>query len=298
MLPPGLKKLRHAANVLAGLRAHPAARAGGAPMRQFLAWQLRKHVLRAPVIAPVFDGSARMRFYPDSHITNAVRYFGWPDWHEMHFLARYLNAGDVFVDVGANVGVYSVLAATKVGAKGEVWAIEPDPASAERLAENFELNALDPKRILRVIAGATAGQARFDVGRDVVGSVVPEGRDGGESLEVRPLDACFPSPRHIDAIKIDVKGFELEVLKGAAALLVERRIGVLLLEMISFGPKYGSTRDAVERTLRDAGYALFAASSEGLTLNAVPPGGPYPENAFAIADVDAVRRRIPGLTLA
>ena len=79
-----------------------------------------------------------LRCYPDSPSASAMIYcHDSPDFHEMNFIRRYLRAGDTFLDIGANIGVYSLLAASRVGPSGRVVAFEPaKQASKKNRAES------------------------------------------------------------------------------------------------------------------------------------------------------------------
>jgi FkbM family methyltransferase len=148
---------------------------------------------------------------------------------EPHVTAAFqavLSPGDLCVDVGANIGYNSLLAARLVGPAGHVYALEPSPGTYEALVRNIELNIASNVTALRVAAGATNGEVLLDDrpdGQSVRSSVSAEGeRTPGGSVTTKmsvPVQTVASLIRTSDLpklrlIKIDVEGFELEVLRG------------------------------------------------------------------------------------
>jgi len=134
-------------------------------------------------------------------------------------LARFLKPGDVAVDVGANVGLYTVLLARTVGSQGLVIACEPGGRNFEHLGENLKLNGLTNVRLFRKALGNTSGQAKLYASTVIGNSSLASGKNGNavaEDVELIEGDRLIaqenlPVPR---ALKIDVEGFEYAVLKG------------------------------------------------------------------------------------
>ena len=111
-------------------------------LKDALGWQLHKRFAGSCREINVF-GNLRLRCYPDSYGAGVVIYSGgWPDFDDMHFMQRYLRPGDALVDIGANIGVYTLLAASLVGSRGRVLAFEPGRRAFERLEENLRINDL------------------------------------------------------------------------------------------------------------------------------------------------------------
>src|SRR5262245_5639961 len=102
-------------------------------------WLIHKRVGRGPLTGTTRRDALRFQVYPDQTCT-LLYYGGRHELAEMAFMQRYLRPGDRVLDVGAHVGFYSLLAAKLVGLTGHIDAIEGDPKSAARLAENLALN--------------------------------------------------------------------------------------------------------------------------------------------------------------
>lgn len=239
-------------------------------------------------------GGKQMLVYRGSTAAAAVAYLGWPDWDVMHFLRSVLRPGDGFIDVGANVGVYTLLAASCVTRRGHLIAIEADGTNVERLLENLALNNVRC-HVHDVAVGPERGQVQFETGADTVGAVSTTG--GGESLEMYRLDDLVDPAFPWAVGKMDIEGYELSALKGAKQLLAAKRPRVWILETNETSTKYGETRAELQAFLAEYGYTLYAIADEGRRLTRIREGGPFPEDSIAVADVDWLRTRIPDLFL-
>jgi FkbM family methyltransferase len=228
----------------------------------------------------------RFRCYPRSASATFVLYCGLPEWEDMNFLRDYLRSGDGFVDVGANVGVYSLLAADMAGV--EVWAFEPSSDSLSRLRENVTLNRLgDRVHILAAAAGARPGTAVLSSGLDTTNRVVEHDRwDGGrETIAVVTLDAAVPAVdrRRVTLVKIDVEGAERSVLEGARELLGAAR-PVVIVE--------ANDPAGLHDLLAPIGYRPYAYDPDGRTLTSRSWEKGAGNNLILVADLGAARARL------
>lgn len=189
--------------------------------------RLRGH-LRAVVarLAPgPFDIEAeniRLRAYPaENHSDRVALARGrLPDRDERAAIAPFLPEGGVFVDVGANVGLYSLWAARRVGPAGMVIAVEPHPGIGARLAFNVAANGLGNVRIVAAGIGEAPGTARLhssaggNVGQSSLLAGVAFRPDGAYDVPVRPLLEVVGEAglTHIDVLKVDVEGYEDRVI--------------------------------------------------------------------------------------
>lgn len=132
---------------------------------------------------------------------------------ERELLRRELKAGDVFVDVGANVGAYSLWVGPLIGPSGKIVAIEPQPSVLARLRANFALNPEFNAHVFGCGAGETNGFMTLSVGSSNEGgaslATVSGGADQVE-VAVRPLISMIEEAHlvRIDALKIDIEGYE------------------------------------------------------------------------------------------
>ena len=143
---------------------------------------------------------------------------------ELAYLEKILSPGSVFVDVGANFGVYTLVASKLVGGTGRVLAFEPTAQSFATLQQNIALNHCSNVRPFQVALAQTGGKAWLYHARDPVGNSLgkdPLWRDEGEEVQTETLDNLLEekSVDRVDAIKIDVEGAEELVLRGAIRCL-------------------------------------------------------------------------------
>lgn len=125
-----------------------------------------------------------------------------------------LSPGDVFFDIGAHAGIYSLAAARVLGEGGAIVAVEPNSANAARFVRHMSLNGIDSVRLIQAAASDVAGRATFSEGpNDYEGRLDPEGEVAVETVR---LDDIQPAP---SVIKIDVEGHEAAVLRGARRIL-------------------------------------------------------------------------------
>jgi FkbM family methyltransferase len=138
---------------------------------------------------------------------------------------REVSAGDHIAEVGASIGLYALAFAGRVGAAGHVTAFEPDPDSTSALEANITVNGWqDRVTVIRAAVGQCSGQVRFASARGQESRIEirPEVCDGVITVPMVTLDDALAGQR-IDVIKIDVEGFEQQVLEGARKILTEER---------------------------------------------------------------------------
>jgi FkbM family methyltransferase len=202
------------AAVIALARRSRLKRGGFRPMLSRLVDLLRA----GPVDVP-YQG-ASFRFYHQASATERGALFN-PDYNveELDFLRTHTPQGGVFVDVGANVGTYALALARHVGARGKVIAIEPHPVTHARLKFNCEASGATQVRLVAAAAGPTDGELLIATDGDNLGaSHIVTGQPAGNAHRVaalrlqRILDEAGVS--RVDALKIDVEGFEDRVLTG------------------------------------------------------------------------------------
>lgn len=177
---------------------------------------------------------------------------------ELELLRPIVPTGGNVVDVGANMGFMAALFAELVGPSGTVWAFEPSPstfAKLERLIESNDLGGIVEAR--RWGCGAQSGRRTlFAAGRSS-GEASMEAQHGdGVEVDVVALDdvrELFNAP--VDVLKIDVEGFEREVLAGAERMLREDRP----LVYIELCRDYAATSVAALDLLEGAGYDVSEA---------------------------------------
>jgi FkbM family methyltransferase len=199
---------------------------------------------------------------------------------DMRFVLAYLEPGDLFVDVGANVGIYTLLASSVRDVTVESF--EPSPEAFSRLVENVELNNLGAHvAVHRAAAGEEDGTALLTQGRDCWNHLTSQRGDDAIEVPLLRLDSILPSARRrVALIKIDVEGRERDVLSGAVQTLRTDR-PALIVE---------GDWDSVAAILEPLGYETYDYhdASRVLESSQVRHGN----NLLAIADLGEARKRL------
>jgi FkbM family methyltransferase len=200
----------------------------------------------------------------DARVYHAARakYANPVDWNEMLAWKRALGPGSLFVDVGANVGVYTIWS---IEAGAEVIAVEPSRIARERLVTNLELNDYRVELVAAAL-GEAEGTLRLTSRLDNQNRLLLSGDSGGiesEEVPVLTLDGVI-GDRTVDGLKVDVEGAELLVLRGAQRLLAEHRIKLMQLEWnASSVTLLEQDRRPIAELLASHGYELLRADDRG-----------------------------------
>ena len=210
-------------------------------------------------------GGNKVWAYPGNEICASVVVEGCYEPNEMFFLDSVLRPGMRFVDIGANIGLYSLFAAWRVGDSGQVTAIEPSRREFQRLVDNIQLSRSNNIRPMNVAITDQVGEAQLSVaiadyaGHNTLGSFGSDSvtLDYTERVSTTTVDELAPSLGRVDVLKLDVEGAEFVVLRGAEATLVKWHPIVLfeLFEAALVGQD-ASARDVLD-FLQSLGYELY-----------------------------------------
>lgn len=249
----------------------------------YFAWQAWERTVRRPWTIPLVPGRV-IRCYPHCQVSSGTLYYRLPERSSMRFLLSYLQPGDTMIDVGANIGTYSLLATTIDDVS--VVAFEPSGVTYERALLNFQLNRVEGRiRLLRQAVGATSGVAILSVGLGPRNKVVSPA-ETGEEVALAALDDLLPStPGPVSLVKVDVEGGELDVMEGGRRL-IERDSPALILEV--------NDAEGTERILKELGYSSFSYDADHGELRPTTVHEHRNRNviAIAIADIDAATDRL------
>ncbi len=184
-------------------------------------------------------------------------------------LHRILRPSGTFIDVGANIGTFTIPAAKYVGPSGHVIAIEASPNIFNVLQKNVALNNIGNVKLICAAAGSTNDDATFypaPVDHFGMGSRAPQFNATPITVQSVTLDllASKLNLASIDLIKIDVEGFELDVLNGAGELLNRKNPPCVVFEFCDWAEARRSGRDvgAAQRFLLDRGFRIWRAASD------------------------------------
>ena len=232
-----------------------------------------------------------------------------PDIAEV--MIRAIEPGDVVLDVGANIGFFSLLMALLAGPAGQVVSFEPAADNLVRLQHNIALNGLQSITVVAQPASDVAGEVTFHLNSDNSGghSIWDPGRFPPNtqsranprtvSLRATTIDAELArlglGPPKL--IKIDTEGAEHAVLRGATGLLAGRKVPYIIAELHDFGLEaMGSSQQDLRRFMSEFGYDTFALYQNGALPKQVPAGTHLTSRYFfnvLFSTPDAVARLWP-----
>jgi len=187
-------------------------------------------------------------------------------------IRRHLRPGMTFIDVGANKGDFTLLAARLAGNTGRVISIEPEPGNHSILQRSIALNHYSNITVLQLALSERDGTAYLKIGSTSgAHTLSPEFRGLLKTVPVptRTLDAVVAEQQlpSVDMIKIDVQGLELDVLRGAAETLRANPRIILLLDL----PKQIEKRRAIGDYLAPFGFTYFPDGNERAPTRDFPP---------------------------
>lgn len=237
-------------------------------LRRFARWQIGSRISLGATAVRFVDG-ARLLVEPGMAGATGNVYVGLHEVDDMGFLLHFLRVEDFFVDVGANVGSYTILASKAVGAS--CLSLEPVPSTFENLLDNIRLNDVAERVEARCIAaGRERGRLLFSTDRGPMNHVVaPDYPGARKEVEVAPLDEALAGLTPT-AMKIDVEGFELEVVEGAEKVLRSSSLQTVVLESNGLDGRYETNTGRAHRLLLDAGLTPCSYDARSRRLSRLP----------------------------
>lgn len=278
--------LRSLRSLVKFVLAHPLNANGRLKaLGRVLRWQLLSRMAPGAVALPFVDNTF---LWCQRGMTGATGnyYCGLHEFEEMAFVAHFLKPGDLFLDVGANVGSYSILAASS-GAR--VIAAEPLPATFRHLEMNVLLNRFQPTvKLMNIGLADRAGELRFTDALDTMNHVLAEGELASSvSVPVDTIDnlvgTAIPT-----VIKIDVEGYETAVLAGAAATMREPALLAVVCETNGSGHRFGVSDQDIHDVILSCG---FVKCSYDPIRRTVGTGASSNANTLFIRDIAVANQR-------
>lgn len=277
-------------SVLKSITSHPLNK--GHKLKailRFVRWQINTKLNPYPVIYPFTE---KTKLIVQKGMTGATGnlYCGLHEYYDMSFLLHFLRREDTFADVGANIGSYTILAAGHVGAK--TFSFEPVPSTFDHLMDNIMINRLENRvSAFNIAVGSQKGTVGFTKSLDTTNHVACENDTDTIHVPVDTLDNILGSHEHIPALmKIDVEGFETEVIAGGKNVLTDRRLKAIIIELNGLGKQYGYDEQNIHTMLLDWGFKPCEYNPEKRSLASVDTYGTH--NTLYIRDEDFVKNRL------
>lgn len=267
-------------------------------------WLYSRRQKRGQPIDVRLTKSHSIRLYPQGQIAELLYTRGF-ERTELALMMQFLKPGMGVVDIGANIGLYTIAASKRVGADGTVIAFEPSRESWERLRANLSLNHVTSADVVKK---ALADKVRADmmIKRDpgyrdgdrylatrkmenVPASGKSEDAGDGEVVPVTSLDHYLyversSSPR-VDFVKMDVEGGEYAVLRGARRFLKENFATVIMFECTSQGCRCaGCTQEEVFDFLRELGFGVYTWMAQQAVWSSDTESAKLAGNVWACRD--------------
>jgi FkbM family methyltransferase len=275
------------------LTTHPLGRLGKAEtLGRFVQWQLASRLSPGPIAIP-FIADGRLLVARGMAAATGNLYVGLHEFADMAFVLHALRPTDVFFDVGANIGSYTVLASKVVGAHSV--AIEPIGKTVAHLRDNLALNAIEDRVRLEACAvGETAGSVYMTPNEDSINRVVDDDDTGSrEVVEVpcRTLDEIIGSGPGPQIMKMDIEGFELPALRGATRMLSNPELRACIVEIWSRSAADERAAQRVQALL--ASFGFHTATYDGFTRTLRSTNGlSGRSNTLFIRDRDWIEDRV------
>jgi FkbM family methyltransferase len=251
------------------------------------------------------EPGVRLRLYFDSAIARDI-YCHDHEVDERAFVRLFLRPGDVFADIGANLGLYSVIASQAVGPSGSVFSFEPDPKTHERLLHNLKANDcrnVQPFQLALSNVDETRPMQISTAGYDAYNSfgTPVRGEDTFKAVDVACVSFDSFAQQHpqlhkVTMMKVDVEGWESMVLRGAEKQLSGDTAPVLQVEFNDQAAKaLGLPCSELYRWLQKLGYSIHTFDAKKKRFIPHPYLEHYVyDNVFAIKNLDMVTSRIQG----
>ena len=240
-----------------------------------------------------------LRHGPGDEVAELLRQ-GRFEADEQAFLWLYLRSGSVFIDGGAHVGLFAVLAGQIIKKGGRVIAVEPDPSSAKMLRANLRDNAVRNAKVIEAALWDRTGQVNLSsppVGKSAFATIAGSDANlGGRVVaSITPtdlLDDCGIASA--DVVKLDLEGAEPRVVAAAKHLALAGRLPLLIVEFTEDNLRRNkSSSDRLHAELSDMGYTVCEFDAASLRLRAYEHVSPiWHKNLFAVRDLDQANAQL------
>ena len=203
---------------------------------------------------------------PKSYVRTFQAYILSGGWEKLttEMFKKVVKEGDVVLDLGANIGYYTLLAARLVGKTGKVYAFEPEPTNYSLLCKNVELNDYQHVAAMQKAVSDTSGTVKLYVDKEDTGAhsiYQPEEEKDFVEVESVTLDGFFKDKDHrINVIKMDVEGAEMAAFTGMAGLIRENQNLKMFVEFYFPGDRSSSNtpEEFASMLLDDYGFSVLA----------------------------------------
>jgi len=244
-----------------------------------------------------------IRLFKKANLSQELYCYGFEE-SEISFFNRYIKPGDIVIDIGANIGLFTLIASENVGSTGQVFSFEPSPQTYKWLTENIEANVLRNVESFKLALSDREGNIDFFIsseGYDAFNSIIKPSKGQNyikESVPTLTLDAFIKTQNlagKISFIKLDVEGYEIPLISGGKETLSGPDAPDMIVEFTeSNATNAGVTCMDLYDKITELGYSLYQYNAKGNKLVPEPRGESYAKykNLIATKNLAGVQRRI------
>jgi FkbM family methyltransferase len=281
-------KLPSIINVLKSITSHPLNRDRKVgSIVNFFKWQLVSKLMPYPMIIP-FAGDNKLIIKKGLSSATGNLYSGLLEFEEMSFALHFLREEDLFIDVGANIGMFSVLASG--AARTKTIAFEPAITTFSHLQDNIAINRIG--HLVETInkgVGSKEGAIKFTQGLDAINHVATSRDTQTVEVEIVTLDSVLRTHNPV-LMKVDVEGFECEVINGAMETIAKPSLQAIIIELRGHGNRYGFDENDVHERLLRTGFRPYRYEPFTRKLVLLDGFGGY--NTIYVKDLTFVESRL------
>lgn len=257
-------------------------------IKRFVKWQLVSRVFSSGIVVP-FTKKTKLIIRNGMAGATGNFYCGLHEFSDMAFTLHLLRKEDLFIDIGANIGSYTILASGHVGSK--TLAFEPSPSTFENLKNNISINHIDGLvRSYNMALGSNKGQVNFTKSFDTINHVANPGEVDIIEVSVDKLDNILAEGEFPLLIKVDVEGFETEVIKGALNTLNCSQLQSIIIELNGSGARYGFDELEIHQKLVDYGFSRY--TYEPFSRKLIPINDIKIDNYIYVKDLSFIEQRL------
>lgn len=288
-----MKPIKQIRDILLYIDHHPlAGRHKLKAYYKFISWQIHCRMTAAAIKVPFTEKTFLLVKKGMVGATGNI-YTGLHEFEDMAFLLHFLNGEDLFLDIGANIGSYTILASGHTGAAS--IAFEPVPSTFYSLEKNIILNNLQHRvKAMQVGVGAKQERLKFTTNMDSANHVSLQSEEGNKENIVDTamvtVDDVVANEICPAMLKIDVEGFETEVLKGMTKTLENKNLKAVLIELNGCGERYGYNENDIHDLFIKSGFKPYSYDPFERKISVLETYGKF--NTLYLRDIGFIKGRI------
>jgi FkbM family methyltransferase len=254
----------------------------------FFKWQVNCFLNPYPII---YNFTENSKLIVSKSLTGATGnlYCGLMEYNEMAFLLHFLRPNDLFVDVGANIGAYTILASSEI--KANTISIEPLESTYLKLIDNILINKIQENvRAFNIGLGSKIGKLYFTKSLDTINHVTLKEDIDTAVVKIDTLDSLLKNEQCPVLIKIDVEGYETEVINGAEKTLANKLLKAIIIELNGSGSRYGFNDNDIHLKLIKYGFKPYIYNPKSRKIEEQEAFGTH--NTLYLRDIDIIQEKI------